>query len=147
LIEHIGERQAILMSTSGGADVALLAAINFPDRVRAVIADSSVEPLSSRPVESWSPNAPDAMGRISFWKTSTRRRLASGGRSRQPMLLRFSEGGGDFFGGRLSAIRCPVLLTASLADEMLPGVAINSRPWRAIFPTAGYTCSTRVITP
>jgi hypothetical protein len=36
------------------------------------------------------------------------------------LLLRFGQAGGDWFGEGLADIRCPVLFTANLADEMQP---------------------------
>ena len=38
------------------------------------------------------------------------------------MTTAMPKAGGDCFQGRLNEIRCPVLLTASLADEYLPNV-------------------------
>ena len=39
------------------------------------------------------------------------------------LLLRLAQRGGDWFGGRLGEVRCPVLFTASLRDDALPDVA------------------------
>jgi pimeloyl-ACP methyl ester carboxylesterase len=46
LVEHLGYENCILMGTSGGAVAALRAALQFPERVRAVIADSFSEKFS-----------------------------------------------------------------------------------------------------
>ena len=43
LIDHLGSEKAVVMGSSGGGIVALLAAAMFPEKVSAVIADSTVE--------------------------------------------------------------------------------------------------------
>ena len=43
LISHLGEQKCIVMGTSGGANIALLLAIKYPEHVSRVIADSCAE--------------------------------------------------------------------------------------------------------
>jgi len=115
---------AIVMGTSGGADVALWLATLYPDRVSAVIADSAVEVYppdllraGMRDREARTP------GQIGFWQ------FAHGEDWEQPvnadtdLLLRIADVGGQLAPEALETIRCPVLFTATLDDELLPNVA------------------------
>ena len=43
LIDHLGEEKAVVVGSSGGGIVALLTAVLFPEKVLAVIADSTVD--------------------------------------------------------------------------------------------------------
>lgn len=121
LIRHLGYARALVMGTSGGADVALLVAILHATDVGGVIADSTVEHFRSPALS----NAVQDRLRyteeqVSFW------RHAHGDDWRQVVeadsdfLLRFERAGGDLFRGRLNRIQCPVLLCGSLQDECLP---------------------------
>jgi len=129
LVEHIGDRRAALIGASGGAIVALLAAIRRPDRVRAVIADSFTLRMPPPLVKRWveEERARRTEEQVRFWTA------AHGPDWEQPVdadgrfLLRFAGTGGDPFGGRLSSIGCPVLLTASSADSFLPDAAEDGR--------------------
>lgn len=122
LVEHLGDRRAAMIGASGGAIVALLAAIRRPDRARAVVADSFALRMTPERVEDWvaGERARRTEEQVRFWTA------AHGQDWEQPVeadgrfLARFAEAGGDSFGGRLSSIDCPVLLTASSADPFLP---------------------------
>ena len=124
LIQHLGEKQAILLGTSGGAVIALLTAILQPERVRAVIADSCIERYPAallRMVVAERSQRSDKQ--VAFW------RLAHGDDWEQVVeadsarLRRLSEHGElDWAQGRLRNVKCPVLLTASLPDRSLPDV-------------------------
>jgi pimeloyl-ACP methyl ester carboxylesterase len=126
LIEHLGRDQGLLVGTSGGAAAALLAAILHPEKVKAVVADSEVEVY---PLQSMQPLIADRSRRtadqVSFWRNAHGDDWEQVVEADSDMLLRFAARGGDFFHGRLREIRCPVLLTASLLDEMLPEVALQ----------------------
>lgn len=127
LIEHLGYQRAIVIGTSGGGIVALLMGLLAPDRVATIIADSCVAGLSAEALRA------SVAGRQwemehggGFW------RIAHGDDWREVvsadsnLLLRWAERGGvDWFPRGLSAIRCPVLLTASLTDSLLPDVAVQ----------------------
>jgi pimeloyl-ACP methyl ester carboxylesterase len=123
LVDHLGESPAILIGCSGGAAVALLAAIAHPECVRAVIADSEVEQYPAAPLEAaLAEREKRTEGQIAFWQHAHGADWEQVVAADTAMLRRFGELGGDFFGGRLGSIRCPVLFTASLRDPLLPEV-------------------------
>jgi pimeloyl-ACP methyl ester carboxylesterase len=123
-VRHLEKGPAVLAGTSGGAAVALLAAIRHPSKVKAVIADSEVE---FYPLEKMKPLVAErgqrTPGQVAFWRGAHGEDWSQVVEADSDMLLRFAAQGGDFFEGRLGEIRCPVLLTASLLDEMLPEIA------------------------
>jgi len=128
LIEHLGYRRSLVMGTSGGAIVALLMAILYPEQVLRVIADSVVErlpaPTLSREVEKRAERTPE---QVAFWRKAHGDDWAQVVEADSDCLLRFEKAGGDCFHGRLKEIRCPVLLSASLEDESLPQVDAQVR--------------------
>lgn len=121
LIEHLGQPRALIMGTSGGAVAALLLAIRFPDAAQAVIADSAVERWPAETIRASiagrSPRTPDQVG---FWRAAHGDDWDQVVEADSRMLLRASADGWHPFGGRLGEIRCPVLITASLSDDLLP---------------------------
>jgi valacyclovir hydrolase len=124
LIEHLGEERTFVMGTSGGAIVALLLAFHHPERVRGVIADSSVERFTrasiKRAVDGRAERTPE---QINFWSTAHGDDWETVVEADSDMLWRFAKRRrGDWAQGRLAKIECPVLLTASLEDPLLPGV-------------------------
>ncbi len=124
LIQHLGEKEAILIGTSGGAIVALLSAILLPECVRGVVADSCIERYPAallRMVVAERTQRTEIQA--AFW------RFAHGDDWQQVVdadsarLRKLSEQGElDWAQGRLRNISCPVLLTASLQDRSLPDV-------------------------
>lgn len=121
LVAHLGSSSCIAMGTSGGAVVALLLAALYPDRVRAVIADS----FGVRyPQESAQITRRDRAQRtpeqVAFWEAAHGADWEQVVGADTEMLVRLAQRGGDWFGGRLGQIRCPVLLTASREDELVP---------------------------
>ncbi len=128
LVEHLGYQQGLVMGTSGGAIVALLMAILYPQRVLGVVADSVVErlpaPALSRELERRAARTP---GQVAFWQKAHGDDWAQVVAADSDVLLRFEKSGGDCFHGRLKEIRCPVLLSASLEDESLPQVEAQQR--------------------
>ena len=125
LIEHLGYREAVLMGTSGGAVAALLTAIYFPERVRAVVADSFVE---KAPPEQFSElviadRTKRSPGQIDFWKMGHGEDWEQVVEADTAMLVRFTNQGADWFRGELDQLQCPVLITGSLQDQLIPGAA------------------------
>ncbi len=125
LIRHLSGEPAVLVGQSGGAMVALRLAIRQPGMVRAVVADSEVERFPA----AWFRRTVDRRARpgrrtCSFWQEAHgddwRQVVAADTRLLEGLA---ALGGMDLFGGRLPEVRCPVLLTASLADDVLPDVA------------------------
>ncbi len=135
LIEHLNEPGAILVGTSGGAAAALWAAILFPDRVRAVIADSIVpfDPpaMLRREVENRQARTPEQVG---FWQFAQGEDWEAVVEADNQLLLKFADSGGDYFGGRLSEISCPVMFSLSLTDSVLYEVGRQSVQMAAQVP-------------
>jgi pimeloyl-ACP methyl ester carboxylesterase len=125
LVRELGQEESILIGTSGGAVIALLTAIHYPEIVRAVVADSFIPYLTKTMLEG--SLIPDRMnpnsGQIMFWEAAHGpywRRVVE---ADTIMIERFVRRGGDWFIGKLTQVKCPTLLTGSKADPVLPGVA------------------------
>jgi len=145
LVKHLGYKECLAVGSSGGGVVALLMAIQFPGYVRAVIADSCVERLPPERLRAEvATRARRTPEQAAFW------RCAHGDDWQQVVdadshrLLRLAQRGGDWFGGRLGEVRCPVLFTASLRDDALPdvtqqvcGMASQIRGSRIFFASEG----------
>ena len=124
LIQHLGEGKALVVGTSGGAIVALMMAILFPEQVQAVVADSCIERYPAALLRMVvSERQQRTENQIAFWQ------LAHGDDWQQVVdadsdcLYRLAARGDlDWAQGRLRQISCPVLLTASLCDKSLPDV-------------------------
>ena len=122
LVESLGYATCTVMGTSGGAVVALLLAALYPDRVRAVIADSFEErfPLEQAQTSLIPDRAQRTAGQASFWQAAHGADWEQVVDADTQMLVRLAERGGDWFKGRLERIRCPVLLTATREDDLVP---------------------------
>jgi pimeloyl-ACP methyl ester carboxylesterase len=120
-VAALGEERAVVMGTSGGAVAALWAAILRPERVLAVIADSFVEreppDLLRAEVANRARRTPD---QVLFWQHAQGDDWQQVVDADSALLLQLADHGGDYFGGRLSDIACPTLLSASSADSLLP---------------------------
>lgn len=122
LIEITGEDSGILIGCSGGSAVALLMAILFPTKVRAIIVDSEQESYPSELIDAaLKDRNRRTADQVAFWRDAhgedweqvveADSRLLSGMKNRKHMFSR-----------RLSEIRCPVLLAGSLMDEFMPDI-------------------------
>ncbi|HEY3289343.1 MAG TPA: alpha/beta hydrolase [Anaerolineae bacterium] len=124
LVTHLGSRRAIVMGTSGGAIAALWMAIQHPQLVQAVIADSCVERqdlvFTEQLIADRLRFTPDQVG---FWQQGHGDDWEQVVRADTAMWRRWLEGGGNWFHGRLKEISCPVLFTNSLRDYIAPDVA------------------------
>ena len=109
------------MGTSGGANIALLMAIKYPELVSGVVADSCAETYSPENLrKEVSGRSLRTKEQVDFWRHAN-------GDDWQPvvgadskLLLELADRGGDVFDGKLDAIRCPVLFTGSLKDSSIP---------------------------
>jgi pimeloyl-ACP methyl ester carboxylesterase len=121
LVDHLGYSTCVAMGTSGGAVVALLMAALYPDRVRAVIADSFGERYPRELVQTTliENRAHRTPGQVEFWKAAHGADWEQVVDADTEMLVRLAGRGGDWFKGHLERIRCPVLLTASREDELV----------------------------
>ena len=125
LVDHMDYHDCIVMGTSGGAIVAFLMALEFPRKVRAVIADS-LEYHIPKSLVLESIMKERAM-RTDAQKTILGIRHGADWEdvveADTSMLLSFAEQGGDWADGRLGEISCPVLLTGSKLDSSIPHLA------------------------
>ena len=124
LVRHLGEETCIVMGSSGGSVCALLMAVLYPERVRAVVADSCVprqNPELIRNIIADREEPPDAQ--VSFWEYAHGKDWQQVVQADSDLLRRFANYGGRWFDGNLRQIRCPVLFTASLGDSMLPDIS------------------------
>jgi len=124
LLDHLGVEQACLVGSSGGAAVALMAAQRAPERMTAVIADScarcSPPDLLRAEVVARSERSRDA---VAFWRHAHGEDWEQVVEADSALLLRFAEErAGEWFDESLSTITAPVLITASLQDEVLADV-------------------------
>jgi pimeloyl-ACP methyl ester carboxylesterase len=124
LVQHLGEERCILVGTSGGAVTALLCAIHYPDIVRGVVADSFIPTLSREMLENiLIPDRAELQaGQIMFWEAAHGPYWKQVVDADTAMIERFVRRGGDWFKDQLEMVKCPVLLTASKVDPVLPGV-------------------------
>jgi valacyclovir hydrolase len=124
LVAHLGYEQCIAIGASGGGVIALLLALAYPARVRAVIADSCVERLPGSVLQAAvavrRQCSPD---QVAFWRHAHGDDWRTVVDADSALLLRWADHELDWFAGRLPEIACPVLLTASLRDTALPNVA------------------------
>ena len=124
LLDQLGAQQCIAVGTSGGAAIALLLAIHYPGRVRAVVADSVVAHIPAEALRALlAERAQRTSGQVTFWRQAHGDDWAQVVDADTAMLASHSGMGIDYFQGRLAQIACPVLLTASLSDPLLPAVA------------------------
>jgi pimeloyl-ACP methyl ester carboxylesterase len=125
LIAHLGAEKACLMGTSGGAVAALLTAIHFPECVSAVVGDSFVEqaPPDQFRARVLSDRAQRSASQIEFWQAAHGDDWEQVIDADNAMISRFADQGANWFQGQLNQVQCPVLLTASLQDPLIPNVA------------------------
>jgi len=137
LVQHLDVGKAALLGTSGGAWVALWTAILHPDKISAVVADSEVmvyppallkQHLSTRLERS--------EGQRRFWRDAHGPDWEQVVDADTDMLNRQADAGGRLLDERLQEITCPVLITASLEDPLLPDVARQSAEMANIIPDA-----------
>lgn len=125
LVEYLGFKECITLGTGGGGVIALLMAIHYPDKVRAVIADSSVDQVSKKDTLRFilEDRGRRTQQQRQFWEYAHGQDWEQVIEADTAMLLRFSQGGGDHFSNRLAEIHCPVLLTASKQDAVFPKIS------------------------
>lgn len=136
LTRHLGEK-AIVMGTSGGADVALWLAALHPDCVNAVVADSCIEvyppDLLRAGMQGREERSP---GQIGFWTLAHGEDWDQVVDADSNMLRRLADRGGRLAPEDVESIQCPVLFTATLDDSMLPNVAAQLSSMTTRIPNA-----------
>ncbi len=123
LIAHLGEQHCIVMGTSGGANIALLLAIKYPEQISRVIADSCAELFSPESLRNEVSNRKiRTKDQIDFWKYANGDDWEDVVNEDSKLLMRFADKGGDLFNGKLDTIKCPVLFTGTLKDSFIPDI-------------------------
>ena len=123
LVRHLDCGPAVYVGTSGGGIASLLAAIHHPATVRAVVVDSSVGAWTPEDLEGLlAARGKLSLGQIAFWQNAHGDDWHRVVDADTEMIKLWRETGVDFYEGHLGEITCPVLLTYSKADEMLPRV-------------------------
>jgi len=124
LIEHLHYEDAILLGSSGGAITAIATAINYPEKIKAVIADSFAlhftEAMYTHNVLEGRTN-PTEQQRM-FWTAMHGPDWQTIIDNDSKMIKQVVENGGACIKGAPEAIECPVLLTFSEHDSFLPNV-------------------------
>lgn len=127
LLSHLGEERCLVVGASGGASIALLFAIKYPNLVSAVIADSTVEVYSPESLhKEVAERSRRTKEQVQFWTYAQGRDWEAVVEADSNLLLGLADRGGDIFKGRLSTIRCPVLITGSRKDSFIPDIAEQS---------------------
>lgn len=128
LINHLEYTEAILMGTSGGANVALLTAIHYPALIKAVIADSFTEIFTPKMLKDdvIDDRSNPTDDQINFWKYCHGNDWKDIVTKDTEIIKDFVNSGGNSFEGRLSEIKVPVLITLSKQDPMIKNSLIES---------------------
>jgi pimeloyl-ACP methyl ester carboxylesterase len=127
LVKHLGEERAMVMGSSGGGVVALLMAMLAPERVKAVIADSCLEKYPGevlhKVVQERIQKTPK---QVEFWEFAHGEDWQQVIHADSARLIRLAQKElADWSHGQLKNIHCPVLLTGSLQDKVLPGIGLQ----------------------
>lgn len=137
LLDELEIARCALIGASGGAVIALRVALAAPERIAAVVADSLVERFPAANVRAQiAARAERTPGQRSFWHLAHGEDWEQVVDADTAMLAGYAESGIDYMGGRLGEVRCPTLLTASLADDALPAVDEQLPAMLAAIPQA-----------
>jgi len=124
LIDHLGYEKAVLLGSSGGAITAIATAINYSEKIKAVVADSFAlhftEPMYTHNVLEGRTN-PTEQQRM-FWTAMHGPDWQTVVQQDSHMIRQVVENGGDCISGSPEAIQCSVLLTFAEHDSFLPNV-------------------------
>lgn len=124
LVEHLNYSQAILLGVSGGAIIAIATAINYPEKVKALVADSFSLHFTEK---MYKDNVLNDRSIISdqqrlIWSSMHGADWQNVVNADTEMIKKVVEQGGDCIHGQPETIKCPVLLTYSEEDNFLPNV-------------------------
>jgi pimeloyl-ACP methyl ester carboxylesterase len=124
LVKHLDYKEAILLGISGGAIIAIATAINYPDYIKAVIADSFSLHFTEK---MYKDNVLNERSNITkqqeiFWSSMHGSDWQDVVNADTEMISKVVKNGGDCIKGSPDNIKCPVLLTYSKNDSFLPNV-------------------------
>lgn len=124
LVEHLDYKEAVLLGISGGAIIAMATAINYPEYIKAVIADSFslhfTEEMYRNNVLNERSNITDQQQM--FWLSMHGSDWQDVVNADTEMIEMVVKNGGSCIKGSPDSIRCPVLLTYSEDDSFFPNV-------------------------
>ncbi len=124
LVEHLNYKEAILLGISGGAIIAISAAINHSEYVKAVVADSFSLHFTE---EMYKNNVLNERSNLSeeqqmFWSSMHGSDWKDVITADTEMIGMVVKEGGSCIKSQPEKIKCPVLLTYSEEDSFLPNV-------------------------
>lgn len=125
LCQHLKVEKSNVLGTSGGAVVGLNIAIDFPQMVDKVIADSFAgETITEEEAYriKMSREISKSLGGNVFWESMHGLDWEKVVQADSNMLVDFSVEIGNYFHYRLSMIKSPVLLTGSLQDDLIKNI-------------------------
>jgi len=124
LIHSIKAEDVILVGTGGGGIIALNVAIIGPLLVKAVVADSFMgeylDPIWIKTVVKERESKTNAQK--AFWNAAHGDSWEEVVKADSLVLTKAARLGKSLFKQRLKEIKCPVLLTGSLSDDMIPNI-------------------------
>jgi len=125
LIDHLDYENARIIGTSGGAVIGLLTASLYPEIIDGVVADSFTETFTSEMLENnvITERSKKTEDQINFWKYCHGPDWEDVVNADTEMITKFVNKGGKWLEGSLEKIKCPVLITVSREDSLLPDVA------------------------
>ncbi len=138
LLDILGCRNVTIIGTSGGAITALNMALERPDLIRALVADSFMGEASR---EEFIKNLPiqREMGKKQregqlFWEAQHGADWARVVDWDTRAIVRHYQTGMSYFPKELSMLKMPVLLTGSEEDELIPGIGEALRAFSSKIP-------------
>jgi pimeloyl-ACP methyl ester carboxylesterase len=124
LLQHLEKKQANIIGTSGGAIIGLLLAAKYPDKVKALIADSFSSKFTPDMFERniVHPRSNPGEMQKQFWHYCHGTDWQEVIDQDTKLFQKLIEEGGDWLNDYPKHIQAPVLLTGSLKDSFLPSI-------------------------
>jgi valacyclovir hydrolase len=120
LLDLLGADTCLALGCSGGGALALGLALERPSQVMAVMADSFVASWPGDMLQAALAGRQNPPADLeAFWRQAHGDDWADVVKADSGLLSRFAKSGLEPLAGRLGEIACPVLITASLADQEL----------------------------
>lgn len=148
LLLSLNVDNCIVIGTSGGAIIALDAAIIAPNFVKCVVGDNIPGEFLNREQLQSQVKQREFLteGSIEFWKDAHGQDWDRVVQMDSRLLLEIAEIENSLFKDRLSEVKCPVLLTGSLMDDAIPNIELGisaiakkiSTSKAVLFPAGGH---------